>query len=473
MDKTCPECKKIFNFSSRLKAHLETTIHCKKSPEEIESFFLQFKKKADFKCGICYSEFTKKQNLQRHINNSNCKVEYDKKERVKQIEILQKQIDDLKQSIQITPPLQQTTSQISRAQPIISQRNNIQQPIINVLPSTQVQAVTNPTTQQIQIINNNHNERIINNNLTINNTIVQHIYPLGYEKLPNISQEEMIRLLELGDEGVIEIVKLVCEQDENKNFYKINMNKNNISFLSNQYKIDICQETELKKTLLKQCVILTYQMLIACSPILSSEKIYSINSNLQNMSNKMKEEIYDNGLKNIIEYELRNNNKITKNKIKKYTKEINENRDIKEQALLNYNNILQIKDNTNKSLSSEITLYNINNKLGDPVILPEMSFEFTYREFDTKRFEETTYLKYWNMRIVNERKYIKSQPNVSVFDITKFEERKLDIESKIELMEMQSNKMREYDNNNNRLVTIDNFKVLIPQVYIIENERHK
>ena len=72
---------------------------------------------------------------------------------------------------------------------------------------------------------------------------------MGYEKLPNISQDEMIRLLELGDEGVIEIVKLVCEQDENKNFYKLNMNKNNISFLSNQYKIDICQETELKKTL--------------------------------------------------------------------------------------------------------------------------------------------------------------------------------------------------------------------------------
>ena len=51
----------------------------------------------------------------------------------------------------------------------------------------------------------------------------------------------MIRLLELGDKGVIEIVKLVCEQDENKNFYKINLNKNNISYLSNQYKIDIWQ----------------------------------------------------------------------------------------------------------------------------------------------------------------------------------------------------------------------------------------
>jgi len=485
MDKSCPTCKKYFTYASRLKTHLETTIHCKKTPEEIENFFLQFKKKADFKCNSCDSEFTKKQNLQRHINNSNCKIEYEKKEREKQIAILQKQIDDLKNPIQniqhqnaqpIT--LQQLISQPTSTQSVNIQPVNIQ-PITTHLPIPQqpitTQPVTTqpPTTQQIQIINHNHNERIINNNLTINNTIVQHIYPLGYEKLPNISQEEMVRLLELGDEGVIEIVKLVCEQDENKNFYKINMNKNNISFLSNQYKIDVCQETELKKTLLKQCVILTYQMLIACSPILSSEKIYSINSNLQNMSTRMKEEIYENGLKNIIEYELRNNNKITKDKIKKYTKEINQNRDIKEQALLNYNNVLQLKDNTNKSLSPEITLYNINTKLGDPLNLPELTYEFTYREFDTKRFEETTYVKYWKMRIVNELKYIKSQPNVSLCDFTNFEERKNAIESKITLMETQSIKMREYDNHNNRLVNKDNFQVLIAQVYVNEHERQR
>ena len=470
MDKTCPECKKIFNFSSRLKAHLETTIHCKKTKEEIDSFFLQFKKKADFKCDICYSEFTKKQNLQRHINNSNCKIEYDKKERVKQIEILQKQIDDLKQSIQITLPLHQSSSQISNVQPIISQKNSIQSPNINSATSKltliqPVHEIHHPTTQQIQIINN-HNERIINNNLTINNTIVQHIYPLGYEKLPNISQEEMIRLLELGDEGVIEIVKLVCEQDENKNFYKLNMNKNNISFLSNQYKIDVCQETELKQTLLKQCVILTYQMLIACSPILSSEKIYGINSTLQNMSSKMKEEIYDNGLKNIIEYELRNNNKITKNKIKKYTKEINDNTNIKEQAVVNYKNILQLKDNTVKSLSPCISLYEINNKLGDPLTLPEMTFEFTYRDFDTKRFEDTTYLKYWNQRIIDELKYIKLHPNVSLCDIANLEKRKQNILNNLEFMKEQSCKMREYDNNHNRLITKDNFRLEIALDYI-------
>jgi hypothetical protein len=283
----------------------------------------------------------------------------------------------------------------------------------------------------------------------------------------------MLRLLELGDEGVIEIVKLVCEQDENKNFYKINMNKNNISFLSNKYKIDVCQETQLKQTLLKQCVILTYQMLIICSPLLSSDKIFFINSNLQNISTKMKEEIYDNGLKNIIEYELRNNNKITKDKIKKYTKEINENLDIKEQALLNYNNILQLKDNTFKSLSPSISLYEINSKLGDPISIPEMSYEFTYRDFDTKRFEDTTYLKYWNNRMIEELKYLKSQPNVSLYDLANFEERKRDIENKIDLMRIQSSQMREYDNNNNRLVNKDNFKVLITQAYINENRRQQ
>ena len=444
----CPSCNKSFQFASRLKVHLENTIHCKKTPEEIITFFLQFKKKeGTFKCIVCNNNFANKGNLKRHLKLSLCNVEYEKKEREKQIEILEKQINDLKN-----------------------------QPITNTNIQSNIQQIpTNQQNQQIQIINNNHNERIINNNLTINNnnTIIQHIYPLGYEKIPNISQSEMIRLLELGDKGVIEIVKLVCEQDENKNFYKINLNKNNISYLSNQYKIDICQETELKQTLLKQCVILTYQMLILCSPLLSSEKIYEINSNLQNMSDKMKEEIYDNGLKNIIEYELRTNNKLTKDKITKYTKEINNNSNIKEEALEHYNTMLQIKDNTNKSLTTGISLYEINKKLGDPIKLPEMTFEYTYNDFNTKRFEYTTYLKYWSKRINDEEHYITTHPNKSLCDFVKLAERKKDITIKIDFMKKQSEDMRKCDNQNNALINKDNFKVLFAHAYINENQRIK
>jgi hypothetical protein len=73
LERTCPNCKKVFSFSSRLKAHLETTIHCKKTDTEIKIFFNKFEKKSNFKCNICSSKYTKMQNLKRHIENSKCK----------------------------------------------------------------------------------------------------------------------------------------------------------------------------------------------------------------------------------------------------------------------------------------------------------------------------------------------------------------------------------------------------------------
>ena len=387
-------------------------------------------------CTNCTKKFNKHSLLIRHEKLCK-KIEISKE---KQIEELREQIQELRELIQIKKCKKTKNSK-------------------------EVQIVNN--------ITNNNNLTITNSNTsnTLNANTINHIYPLGFEKLPPISKEEMLRLLDLGDKGVVDIVKLVCDQDENKNFYKLNMNKTNISYLSNEYKIDVCQEIELKQKLLKQCVILTYQMLIICSPLLSSEKIVYINSNLQNISTKMKEEIYDNGLKNIIEYELRNNSKITKDKIKKYTKEIIDNVEIKDIALLNYNNILQIQETTHKSLTPEITLYEINHKLGNPLKLTEMEFEFTYNEFDTKRFEETTYLKYWNKRIIDEDNYINSHPNVSIGDISNLETRMYEIIQKIEFMKEQSKKMREYDNDNNRLINKDNFRVEIAYDYVKEHNR--
>ena len=441
-DRICPNinCCEKFKYPSGLKRHFETSHFCKKDIYSINTYFsnIKAKKMKNNICTNCTKKFNKHSLLIRHEKLCK-KIEISKE---KQIEELREQIQELRELIQIKKCKKTKNSK-------------------------EVQIVNN--------ITNNNNLTITNSNTsnTLNANTINHIYPLGFEKLPPISKEEMLRLLDLGDKGVVDIVKLVCDQDENKNFYKLNMNKTNISYLSNEYKIDVCQEIELKQKLLKQCVILTYQMLIICSPLLSSEKIVYINSNLQNISTKMKEEIYDNGLKNIIEYELRNNSKITKNKIKKYTKDINDNVEIKDLALLNYNNILQIQENTNKSLTPEITLYEINHKLGNPLKLPEMEFEFTYNEFDTKRFEETTYLKYWTNRIIDEDNYINSHPNVSIGDISNLETRKYEILQKIEFMREQSCKMREYDNDDNRLVNKENFKLEIASDYVKEHNRKR
>jgi hypothetical protein len=469
-DRTCTKCNKIFIYPSELKKHLKYTINCKKSNEEINNFFSQIKqnkeenKKNGFMCNKCNSIFVQKCTLTRHINTSKCNKE--QFERKKQIELLQKQIDQLKeQPLRIHSQLQ--------VQPQVQIQAQLQ---VQTQTQTQTQLQNQQLQQQPQILNQIENQTInnINNNLTINNniTIIQHINPSGNETLPsNLTKQQMIRLLNMGDEGVIEIVKLVCEQDENKNFFKLNMNKNNISYLNNNYKIDICQDKELKDKLLKQCVILTYKMLISCSPSMSSDEICAINSNLQNISKKIKEEIYDNGLKNIIEYELRNNSKLTKDKITKYTQEINNNQELKEQAQINYGKVLQIKQDTNKHKLPAITLYEINNKFGNPLTLEELKTEFTFNEFNTKRYEYTTYYKYWHKRIQDETEFIMSHPNKTIGDITSFDNRKNNIKDNIEKMEVINNKMRDVDENNNMVITLNNFKVEIAIDYITEHNR--
>ena len=482
MTNICPNnnCNKEFNYISELKRHLNNSYHCGKDITDIDLYIIQkknIKKTEDKTCIYCNTTYSKKSSLDRHIKKSKCTLDFKELKRQQQIEDLKNEIEKLKLQIHnpIQPPIHkpiQPPIHNPIQQEIKHKKNKKkvqQQPIQQEIHQEPVLQQTQNNLQPIQTINN------INNNLTINNnniTIIQHINPAGFETLPdNLNESEMLRLLNLEDEGVIEIVKLVCEQNENKNFYKLNMNKNNISYLNNNYKIDICQDKELKDKLLKQCVILTYRMLIICSSLMTSEQIYKINSNLQNISQKMKEEIFDNGLKNIIEYELRNNSKQTKDKINKYTKEIISNQEIKEQALNNYNKVLQIKEDTYKNKNPNISLCDINNKLGDPVISKYLEKDFTFQDFNIKRYEYTTYSKYWIKRIKDEFKYIDTHPNKTIGDITNYENRKKEIYDNIEKMKIINSQMREYDINNNLLITYDNFNVEIANVYIKENER--
>ena len=71
-DRTCPDCKKVFNFPSRLKLHFETVIHCKKSTEYISSFFLDKKTIHNFSCNTCNLTFIQISLLNRHLKNSKC-----------------------------------------------------------------------------------------------------------------------------------------------------------------------------------------------------------------------------------------------------------------------------------------------------------------------------------------------------------------------------------------------------------------
>ena len=297
MEYICPNiiCKKEFTYISELKRHLNKSYHCGKDITDIDLYILQKKKIkniSDKTCIHCNTIYSKKSCLDRHIKNSKCGIDDKELKRQKQIEDLKNEIEKLKLQLNTQNPIKQPVKQPVKQpakQPAKQQiKQSNKQSVKQLAQQKDQQSVqqtaqhpVQPVQHQSQTINN------ISNNLTINNnniTIIQHINPAGFETLPeNLDETEMLRLLNLEDKGVIEIVKLVCEQEENKNFYKL----------------DICQDKELKDKLLKQCIILTYRMLVNCSSLMTSEQIYRITSNLQNISDKMKEEIFDNGLKNI------------------------------------------------------------------------------------------------------------------------------------------------------------------------------
>ena len=441
-DKTCPSCKTIFKYPSFLKNHLKSSARCKLDDDKYNEFILKSKQIIKIiKCEICEKSFSRKSTMLNHQDNSQCGKLILEKTNLIQIQLTKEELDK-----------------------IID--NRIQQQI----QQQQIQ----PTQQQINNDNNHHNTTTTNsnNNLIVNNnTIVQHIYPLGFERLPDIPQSRMKRLLTLGDEGVIEIVKLVCEQDENKNFYKLNMNKSNISYLSKEYKVNVCQESELKEKLLKQCVVLTYQMLVACSPLLTNSEIEYINSNLQNISKKMKEEIYDNGLRNIIEYELRNNSKVTKERITKYADVIKCEPEVKKKAIDNCIEILKTKKNTDKNLIPYLTMKRINRRLGDPLEHPDMDEEDAFMDFTLNRFEYTKYYIYWTKRIEDEEQLINTSPNKTIADIINLDSRTKNINTKMQYMKEINDSIGKVDTNNIPIITINNFYVKIADEYIIENNR--
>ena len=507
-DRTCTNCKHKFKYPNLLKHHFKNSYHCLLTEDEINTFYNNINNNNNIvnnnivnnniinnininKCIKCNKSFDNNKSLNRHHKETKC----GKSQQIHQQEASNQVNNQVNNNVNtiissLSPELQaELQTEINKI--ILQQQaeltKTILQQITNNIPI--LNPITNPiinnnTTNNNTTNNNdnNHhntqhtdnsntlNQNTLNQNITINNHIT-HIMPFGYERLPNIPQSRMKQLLTLGDEGVIEIVKLVCEQDENKNFYKLNMNKSNISYLNKEYKVNICQESELKEKLLKQCVVLTYQMFVACSPILSNYEIEYINSNLQNISKKMKEEIYDNGLRNIIEYELRNNSKITKDRITKYTEVINSYPEVKQKAISNCIEVLKKKEDNKHKLKPYFTIKRINRRLGDPLEHPDMNEEEAFTNFALNRFEDTKYYKYWIKRIKDETKLINKNPNKTITDIVNLDRRKKSINVKLQYMKEINDIIGTFDSNDNPIITLEKFYVKIADEYTIENNR--
>ena len=439
-DRKCVHCNHLFKYPSYLKNHLKISYHCKTISENIKTDnentnnenIINEVNDTILECIKCNKQFKNKKAKTRHLQETKCGKS--------QLVITKNIIEEL------TVEDVENIKSLEEAKSIM--KNNI------------TYKQNNTTNNNNTTINNNTNNTDNSKNLIINNTIIQHIMPFRYEDPRDIAIDDMIKILKSGEKAGLEILKLIYNKIENKNFYKNNIGKNNITYLTDNYDVDVCQEDELKKSLFNRSITLLHHMLYICKDKLRVNDIKDIYANIECISGMVRSEIYDNGLKNIMENEIRKHNKNSKDKITNYIKHLNCNPEEKQLALEMVNDMKVENNDVNIEFKQAITMGELNNKLGDPSKSEDLDYNKVYEDFSLKKFDDTSYNKYWKNRIRDEKKYIRSSKKANIRDIVELDKRE-------EKIKMVLNKMEEV---HKEFVNGDNLKVEIPEEYKYVNK---
>ena len=254
-NRTCNKCDTVFKYPSYYKRHIQTSARCKiiieNTNNEISSIssvtntnnietlenlnniepisdtpiiyqepfiFIETK----YCCNTCNKEFTRNSSLNRHKKESKCK----------------------------------------------NTLNNI----INT------NNITNNDNSDNRVIT--HNDNRVINNITINNiTMPQIIYPFGSENINFLNDSEMLEILKSPNGAIIAMEK-VYSKIENRNFYKQNIGKDNISYLDSNLDIQVYKEKDFHDKLLYQSVEFMYRICFKCRDKLSLEDQIVIMKNI-------------------------------------------------------------------------------------------------------------------------------------------------------------------------------------------------
>ena len=475
-DRTCPSCKYVFKYPCLLKTHLKTALHCLMSEDE----FKTYSDNINISCKYCKKIFANKRNLERHKTETKCgkkaqMLEQQRQQREQQEQ--QRQEQEQQRLEQEREQEQQRQQEEMRKQFLDNLFGNLNpdetlffKNIIakmpgNKQPQQQTQQEEQQPNNEEQNINQTvHNEGNINNlqqaqqinnienhnnsrNLTIinNNTINQHIMPFGYEDVRKIPKPEMLRILKSGNNAGLEIIKAVYSKMENKNYFKHNISRNDISILSKAYDFQIYKEKEFADTMFNRCICLLHHILYLCKDDLADFEIQDIYSNIEYISTVMRKEIYENGLQNIISSEIRNLNTFNRTAITKYINELQCNPEVKEEALNIVNEIINLNDKVLKCLKPSISDEEINYHLGDPKKAIALKPENNIKEFQTNQFEESQYNLFWQERLQEEKEFFENHEGKTIGDIINFGKRREKIYKRLETIQERHRELKPTD----------------------------
>ena len=446
--KICMKCNYDFKYTSVLKKHMLTSVRCKSSVEDVDTYIntLDTKAKTIISCDECKKIFNHKNSLIYHNNKSKCsKIQASK-------ELLSSGGKLTIEQIKLLYP-----ESINKFVDNFNANNN------NITENTDIVIDnTKPNSKATKnITNNNTINNIVNQNITINQPIINIINPFSQETIPNLTFDKMMRLLNTVDKPEIEILKLVYSDIQNNNFFKYNMGKQDVSYLTSNNSIDTVQEEQFRQQILKNGKDLLKTMLLICTKELTIKDLSRIYIRIDNIETMLKEAVYDIDLINYLYTYFRQHSKNTKKKLTTFVSTINDNPEIKDKInkTLEDNKIIKYRNDT--ILTPKIPLSEINKKLGDLTLAKELNFETTFNDFLLKKFEDTSYYKYMKLRIKNETTFIKKHSNASLGD-------HIDLSKREKLILDSLDKMKELHNGYKK---DDLLLIEIPEVYKTESAK--
>ena len=258
-ERKCNKCNTVFKYSSYYKRHIENSSRCKIINNEIvnneivnneivnseidnneidnneidNNEIVNNKKNKIIECIYCKTTFSRKSVLKRHNIESRC----GKTQEAKNIES------------------KYGTEQLSIEQ------------VLLLYPKK-----NNDLLEDISNKNNNYNHII--------NTIIlpQIIYPFGSEDISFLNDTEILEILQSPTGNIIAIEK-IYSKIENKNFYKQNLCKDNISYIDSNLDMKIYKRKDFQNKILYNSIDFMYRIYFKYNNKLTSDdKIFIINN---------------------------------------------------------------------------------------------------------------------------------------------------------------------------------------------------
>ena len=394
-------------------------------------------------CDKCDKKFKHKKSLVRHQKLNRCNANdidkaliarqlknlelfnsiYDKIKNEQDPYIKETMFSILKENIQELKLV--NPNQTRQLQPIITENIEVEQPIIIQDTPTQNANISLSNSNATAVVGvNNGTINNINNNNTYIYKNIQIVMPLGHENISFLSKNEIKKILAMNiTDAIIELIIKIYDRVENQNFYKPNKSVNDISYLNNKCKFNVCNKHDFLKQLYLNSLYLYLRVVYEYktqykNEIKFEELLYYIQqylaiksqSGTNDLLTEQTNELYSK-IKNFCLSSIENQNSEARDVNLKLRKACLNDKEVLDYFEDIYNKLSERLKEMDLDLEPDIDDEDFIEKLGEFSNVDLTDTE-TRVILKTQIFDDTGFKKLYNERITDEKKIVEENPKL-------------------------------------------------------------